>query len=197
MRKNISRGWGWKRAECQGSDTRFGEVFKTFNSSWSLPKLQVLRNLEELGLTFYKRNMHVHEISSCRKTYSVIPACTGSHVTIPKVPLVSRGQLREQGTASRGGGRVLDYPLRAEMLAGGISPRGSDLHGLLVLSAVHPFIRREGREERNSIRLRWFSGVKRWNSLGKNCLRHSFSQRFFHFNVLLFYDRLFERQSKH
>lgn len=93
-------------------------------------------------------------IFSCCKTYSVIHACTRNHVTILKVPLVSRGQLRERGTAFRGGGRVLDYnPLRAEMLAGGISPQGSDLHGLLVLSAVHPFIQREGREERNSIRL--------------------------------------------
>lgn len=93
-------------------------------------------------------------ISSCRKTYSIIPAHTSSHITIPKVLLVSRGQLGEQGAGSRGGGRVLDYNLlRAEMLAGGISPRGSDLHGLLVLSAVHPFIQREGREERNSIRL--------------------------------------------
>lgn len=41
----------------------------------------------------------------------------------------------------------------AGTLARGISPRGRDLHGLLVLSAPHPFMQREGREERNSIRL--------------------------------------------
>lgn len=89
--------------------------------------------------------------SGCR---SVIPACTSAHVTVLKVPLVSRGRPRERGTASRGGGGCQTItPWRAEMLAGGISPRGSDLHGLLVLSALHPSIQREGREERNSIRL--------------------------------------------
>lgn len=54
-------------------------------------------------------------------------------------------------------------PTGAELLAAGISPRGSNLHGLGVLSAVHAF-HREGGEEKNSIWLCWFSGVKRWNS---------------------------------
>lgn len=63
------------------------------------------------------------------------------------LPLLSRsGTEGPAGSAgpARGG---------AGTLAGGISPRGRDLHGLLVLSAPHPFMQREGREERNSIRL--------------------------------------------